>query len=1117
MSTVPSCLRALLRALSLSCVLTVFAAPFAAAQNAERHPVAPPAVWRPPVIWLPPVQEKLQPLSLQALHVDIQVRGHLATTTMELTFFNPNLRVLEGELVFPLGEGQTVSSYALEIDGKLRQAVSVPKEKAREVFESVVRAGIDPGLAELTKGNVFRTRIYPIPARGAKRVMVAFEQELSELGNGFRYLLPMGYAEKIGSFKVHAEVTGQQVAPLIDKAERVEALGFTHWKDSFVADAARTDYIADKPLAFIVPKRADTVQSFLSVDTLDPARAYFSVRVEPQIPAAPVMPPARNIAIFYDASGSAAARDRASEHAALAAYLKQLGDATVELVVFRNDADALRRFAIRNGNSDALIAVLDALPLDGGTSFAAIDLDLVPNAQSVIVVSDGLSNFGGNEIRERRLGVPSRLPLYALHAAQTVDHAALERITRRHGGRVVNLLAMSRQDGVAALSGKPFQYLGARIISGKVPDLAPSLPTPVTRGFALAGLCDGLKSNGRCEIELQFGYGGTVTSTRRIVLDTAQALSEKRGDFVRRTWAQKRIAELELDAKKNEQQITELGKDHGLITRNTSLLVLDRLDDYVRHRIVPPEPELLAQYQERVARLPKRDAEQTDAAHIASVVQRWNVFKAWHEKPHPWLESVITPAAQYEARVFEGLARQTDKAKQASPQQVDAANDLQKRAIELATRWPVEARLEASRLAWEREAIAVMLELDALRQERMRFAPNAQPWMEAQRDPIGSGAGATHSAQMRMQMPAPPPRPAAAAAPASAAPYPAAASAAVESATAASGGDLQHKYTRENAKSEPERPALGGNIAIKSWDPDTPYLRKLRAAPNAYDAYLQERKANASSSAFYLDCADFFRDEKKDERLALRVLSNLAEMELENAPLLRILAYRLQQMGRHDLAIELFEEVLTMRGEEPQSRRDLALALSRQTRPDHARAAKLLWEVVKRKWDGRFPDIEVIALHELNALVESLPASERPNLAAMGVDEKLIGGLPVELRVVLTWDADDTDIDLHIIDPAGETMMYSHPQGRTGGLVSRDFTGGYGPEVFTVRRPLPGTYTVKTNFYGNRQQKLAGATTVQVEFQTGFGTPQQKLQSVTRRLKEAKEIIEIGSFTVRPK
>ena len=44
----------------------------------------------------------------------------------------------------------------------------------------------------------------------------------------------------------------------------------------------------------------------------------------------------------------------------------------------------------------------------------------------------------------------------------------------------------------------------------------------------------------------------------------------------------------------------------------------------------------------------------------------------------------------------------------------------------------------------------------------------------------------------------------------------------------------------------------------------------------------------------------------------------------------------------------------------------------------------------------------------------------------------------------MTWDADLTDMDLHVIEPSGEEAYYSHNRTRIGGMVSRDFTAGYG-------------------------------------------------------------------------
>ena len=49
---------------------------------------------------------------------------------------------------------------------EIAEGVIVEKVKARQAFEAVVRQNIDPGLVNITKGNEFKTRIYPIPAKG---------------------------------------------------------------------------------------------------------------------------------------------------------------------------------------------------------------------------------------------------------------------------------------------------------------------------------------------------------------------------------------------------------------------------------------------------------------------------------------------------------------------------------------------------------------------------------------------------------------------------------------------------------------------------------------------------------------------------------------------------------------------------------------------------------------------------------------------------------------------------------------------------------------------------------------------------------------------------------------
>jgi hypothetical protein len=255
---------------------------------------------------------------------------------------------------------------------------------------------------------------------------------------------------------------------------------------------------------------------------------------------------------------------------------------------------------------------------------------------------------------------------------------------------------------------------------------------------------------------------------------------------------------------------------------------------------------------------------------------------------------------------------------------------------------------------------------------------------------------------------------------------------------------------------------------------------------------------------------------------------------------LRVLGHRLAQTGQFDLAILTFEEVLKLRPEEPQSHRDLALVLARRAKhrleladkldngvdgsaaardrakdnrqraaADYARAVQLLADVVMGQWDGRFPQIEVIALEELNAMV---PEAKAAGVGEVPIDKRLVKLLDVDVRIVMTWHADNTDMDLWVVEPSGEQADYSHNRTTIGGLVSSDFTGGYGPEEYMVRRAMPGVYTIKTNYYGSRAVTLLGAVTIQVDVFTNFGRPNQQRKSITIRLADKQETVTIGEI-----
>jgi tetratricopeptide (TPR) repeat protein len=300
------------------------------------------------------------------------------------------------------------------------------------------------------------------------------------------------------------------------------------------------------------------------------------------------------------------------------------------------------------------------------------------------------------------------------------------------------------------------------------------------------------------------------------------------------------------------------------------------------------------------------------------------------------------------------------------------------------------------------------------------------------------------------------------------------------------------------------------SIALRPWSPDSPYIRRMKEAraEDLYRIYLDERPDYENSAAFFLDVS-YQLTERGQEDLSLRVLSNLAEMELGNHQILRVLGYRLLEAGRAGQALVIFKQVLDMADYEPQSYRDLGLAYSAVA--DRQSAIDALYEVVNRDFDRNFPGVEVIALTEMNAIIASSPVA----LDTGKIDPRFIADRPIDLRVVLTWDFDNTDIDLHVTDPNGEEAFYSHPLSYQGGRVSPDNTVGYGPEEYSLKIAKPGKYRIDVNFYGHSRQVVSEATTIQLDFFTRWGTKEQKKQSVTMRLKEAKDRILVGEFEVK--
>jgi len=115
----------------------------------------------------------------------------------------------------------------------------------------------------------------------------------------------------------------------------------------------------------------------------------------------------------------------------------------------------------------------------------------------------------------------------------------------------------------------------------------------------------------------------------------------------------------------------------------------------------------------------------------------------------------------------------------------------------------------------------------------------------------------------------------------------------------------------------------------------------------------------------------------------------------------------------------------------------------------------------------------------------------------------------VDLRVVLNWDADNTDMDLWVTGPDQERCFYGNRYPKFGGYLSQDYTRGYGPEEFLMKDVKKGNYKIQVNYYGSGRQDLKKIVTVNVQVFTDYGTPKQKKKEYTLSLNNNRQLIDI--------
>ncbi len=139
----------------------------------------------------PNIRTSAFPLEVKYHRVNVEISEQSAVTYIDQEFYNPTRARLEGYYIFPIPEGAVIKKFSMYINGTETQAELLNAQKARRIYEDIVRKSLDPALLEYTDRGIFRARIFPIEPGSTKRVKISYSQLLEKDNKTVEYVYPL--------------------------------------------------------------------------------------------------------------------------------------------------------------------------------------------------------------------------------------------------------------------------------------------------------------------------------------------------------------------------------------------------------------------------------------------------------------------------------------------------------------------------------------------------------------------------------------------------------------------------------------------------------------------------------------------------------------------------------------------------------------------------------------------------------------------------------------------------------------------------------------------------------------------------------------------------------------
>jgi hypothetical protein len=514
--------------------------------------------------------------ALELRKVDVRVRtaGDLAITEVEHVFHNPaDGRPREGTFRFPVPDGAMLTGLAMEIDGKLVEGEIVERDRARQIYDEVVDSMQDPALLEWEAGNWFKLRVFPIPANGDKRVVIRYTAPLARTGHGHEYAYDLAIA--------NASAGGAAPGAIGELAIAVDGKQVAHETGATGLEIAVP--VATPPVVMRETRKDAT---------------YTAVRVTPDASLLAPVPTAKaglDVAIVFDTSRSSLEGRKLADQQ-LQAALAELGPADRFVVLAADVAVTPSTAAMQPVTADAIAAThkfLAAIEPDGASDLgAALTAAGALHPGEVIYIGDGIPTWG--EQKPAALGALADQIGAPIHAALIGKGATTQLwadLAGRTGGRAI---VVRRADDaarfalVASHAREIPRLVASRVVVGGDAQVFPQQATALYQGDELVALIKTAPGQSPASLTLTGTVHGKPVR-QPIALPAAVDVPG-----VAQRFGAALIAQLEAGDADRETIVTA-SRDHGVLSKYTSLLVLENDEAYRKYNIERKQEQLAQQ------------------------------------------------------------------------------------------------------------------------------------------------------------------------------------------------------------------------------------------------------------------------------------------------------------------------------------------------------------------------------------------------------------------------------------------------------------------------------------------------------------------------------------------